>query len=103
MCPKCGHEWKYRGNNYRTKCVNCRKNGIITIIKTGFPYKKVGTVGTSNGTAGTHGIKDNIIFSALSKSGVNPLKPINIGNITINIGLQLYISNGNGGFLIEGY
>jgi len=75
-CPKCGHEWNYKGNHWRTKCVNCRKKGIITIIKTGVPRIK-GTVGTQKGTPSiSPDIQDDImhgnIMDALNKADVNP-------------------------------
>ncbi len=40
-CPKCGHNWDYKGNSYRAPCPMCRwKRKETVYIKTGLPFKK---------------------------------------------------------------
>lgn len=78
VCPKCGHKWNYRGNNYRIDCGNCRKQGIITIIKTGLPtpWEKSNS-NPNNPTVKSNSISDSImrgnILEALEKADIDPM------------------------------
>ncbi len=81
-CPKCGHSWNYKGNNYRIDCSICRSKGILTIIKTGLPYKPSSKPSTKPSTKpsckkSTAGISDDImhgnIIEALEKADIDPL------------------------------
>src|SRR4030043_1601092 len=77
VCPKCGHKWNYKGNEYRTKCTKCRVNGTITIIKTGLPSKRNGTKmeqrNNKNGTTISDDIMHGNILEALEKADIDPL------------------------------